>query len=852
MQRISWLAWVVFLASVAACGGGEDGEQEEVCVDLDGDGYGAGCDRGTDCNDDDSAIYENCPTECQGCQLDEVCISQGELHPDDPCQICKMGAEAAGFEAVANGTACDDGSFCSGRDACLDGVCSDHDGFACADDGVFCNGPEICDEEFKACRSLGKACGDGLLCSEVSKLCEGRPGISIDMIEGGAPGVSGTSIATIPGYQSGRYVIAACTGRRLDLYWFEGSWQVETIAHFAANPQIRALANQKFHLVYTDTANKALVHAYGTRDNWTFTTITEPGSIEYGGAQVVADDSIIHVAYTDPVTNDLYYINNRYGSYQIQKLPTETGAALGMRMTQGKYGMAFVFNGITEEGLLGKVYYLHATSGGGWRLDVVEGAEGFPGAIQIGPDNRPHILVHGLSSQAYPSFTYYTKYLYQDWTKELVYQGMDCGTRVFMWLVIDRLPRFVYRRLDFAAENQLYLASRSGDLVGTWEHEQLTSGKNIGEAFSVDSSEILRLVYTTASTDGTLVSAFHHPQDGYSEEILAQAKHVGSQGNDAVLDDGALHVSYFERQPTRLRYATNASGEWQSSLEDENTVADQYSSIQVSHHWGPTIAYYDTQNKNLMAIEHDNGNKTIHLMDDGSSVGQYVNLELFSDDAQLVYWDQENQSLLHLTADINFLYGEPTLIGTAGTVSGPIDFRLLDGHQHMVYRGSDPEGIYYYSNTLTGIHIDLAADDPGGTSELKLSLDSQASPHIAFYGYLDHKLRLSKKDHNGFFITEELFEVPSADYLSGLTFEMDSQDHHHIAFLLSASRGGRTRLYYLTDVNGTWQASIIDDAGWTGQSPVLLLDNDSSTVHLIYGGSAALWHTQFAMGYTGP
>src|SRR5688572_3305069 len=48
---------------------------EDVCVDDDGDGYGLQCDKGSDCDDEDPAIFEGCracakPNEGCSCEVD--------------------------------------------------------------------------------------------------------------------------------------------------------------------------------------------------------------------------------------------------------------------------------------------------------------------------------------------------------------------------------------------------------------------------------------------------------------------------------------------------------------------------------------------------------------------------------------------------------------------------------------------------------------------------------------------------------------------------------------------------------------------------------------------------------------
>jgi hypothetical protein len=71
------VACLVVLMVVAACGGSgkpgpsvstgptDDGGADLVCVDNDGDGYGLNCTLGTDCDDEDPTVTDEC-RRCAG------------------------------------------------------------------------------------------------------------------------------------------------------------------------------------------------------------------------------------------------------------------------------------------------------------------------------------------------------------------------------------------------------------------------------------------------------------------------------------------------------------------------------------------------------------------------------------------------------------------------------------------------------------------------------------------------------------------------------------------------------------------------------------------------------------------
>src|SRR6185436_5834405 len=68
----------------------------------------------------------------------------------------------------ANGTACDDGVFCTGADSCLSGICAAHTGNPCPGPDGDPNCAESCNEAADNCTAPdanGSACDDGLFCT---------------------------------------------------------------------------------------------------------------------------------------------------------------------------------------------------------------------------------------------------------------------------------------------------------------------------------------------------------------------------------------------------------------------------------------------------------------------------------------------------------------------------------------------------------------------------------------------------------------------------------------------------------------------------------------------------------------
>ncbi|MBI5485862.1 MAG: hypothetical protein HY905_00870 [Deltaproteobacteria bacterium] len=177
-----------------ACGGGVCAGAARVCAP---DGFACTTDT---CNEATDACQY--PLQPGYCLIAGVCYLSGATNPGNACQSCQPAVSTSVWSAKPNGTACNDGQFCTLTDACMGGVCTGSGvrcpvtacvtgcneptdtctyalaGTSCSN-GQWCDGPEVCNAA-GTCLPGSNPCTLACeACNEVVDLCDVAAGCRI-------------------------------------------------------------------------------------------------------------------------------------------------------------------------------------------------------------------------------------------------------------------------------------------------------------------------------------------------------------------------------------------------------------------------------------------------------------------------------------------------------------------------------------------------------------------------------------------------------------------------------------------------------------------------------------------------
>ncbi|MFP6663909.1 MAG: hypothetical protein VCC00_06910 [Deltaproteobacteria bacterium] len=158
-------------------------ETADNCLAVDPDG--SLCDDSSFCNGVDSCLAGACVVNagdpCAGADGDGNCS-----------ETCDEGADNC-LAADPDGSVCTDGLFCTGTDACLAGLCSNHTGDPCSGPDGDGDCSETCDEGADNCLAADldfSACDDGVFCNGIDQcaggICSAHAGDPCDGADGDA------------------------------------------------------------------------------------------------------------------------------------------------------------------------------------------------------------------------------------------------------------------------------------------------------------------------------------------------------------------------------------------------------------------------------------------------------------------------------------------------------------------------------------------------------------------------------------------------------------------------------------------------------------------------------------------
>jgi hypothetical protein len=290
---------------------------------------------------------------------------------------------------------------------------------------------------------------------------------------------------------------------------------------------------------------------------------------------------------------------------------------------------------------------------------------------------------------------------------------------------------------------------------------------------------------------------------------------VGVGSSVAIDSNNKVHVSYYDRTNSAIKYATNSPGLWVTSTIDTN--------IDGGGSPSKTIIKVDSNNKLHIVYYKYNG-----VIKYATTIsGSWTVSTIGSGDIPSMVIDTNNK--LHLS------YRSGTVLAYSTNATGAWVTQTVDaggayhsaiaidknGKVHILYgNGSNLK----YANNTNGSWVLSTIDSASSTyNGLGIALDSNVKIHAAYGEYPTSWNLKYITNVTGSWVSTTIGK--KSDNWSFTSLVVDTNDKIHVCAI-----GGSPRVQYLTNSSGAWVTDNIDDAQW---SIAMALDLNNKA-HIVY------------------
>ena len=679
----------------------------------------------------------------------------------------------------------------------------------------------------------------------------------IEAIDGGAPGMGGTSIVA---GQPGTDYIAAVRGRKLRLYTVQnGTATSRSIDPYAAFPDMAIDEGGNLHIAYHDTLNEDLKYTTNAGKGWTISTVDSAGNVGVSPSIAIGPGGSVHISYCMDSGNiwtpcdDLRYATNQSGVWTIETVHQLKYAGVANDIAIDNAGHAHISYGVRIiPEYYGTSTQMYATNASGyWTTTIVDTRDtGFMGSIALDSTGTPHIA-YNYFHQPFPDFYYHQLiYAYKNgllWTKKQI--GFGMGGHPMIRIDSSDEVHIVAYASGLTANGVKYITHNGQKWV--WQNAiPVPEANDVGNMdFYLDPNAKTRLSYYNDE-----YGHLKHRTNDTGAWVPTDVDLTGMVlASNATRDEGGnLHIAYTYGCGDFvhcLRYASNASGQWEFQ-EVESTpriydipfikVHSDGSAHIIAQDYHPDALIYYTNQSGTWDWEYVDVGVTYDVREmpalaidpDGKAHVAYITYTSSTVEYRLYYATNESGTWIQEMID-------PTNNAFPNT-SIALD---ADGYVHIVYQSTYPR----HATNAGGAWATEIIDPASGYGENNaLIIDDGGNLHVSYCNYLGTNLRYAT-DGSGTWDIETVAS-PIWNWYAPTALAIDPDGYAHGFY--GTYKDNRGILAYFNNEAGTWNNLEIDGAGEMGNTPSIVLQSDTTDwVHGVYTGEGALWYTKFEQGY---
>ncbi|MDG1551256.1 MAG: putative Ig domain-containing protein, partial [Candidatus Poseidoniaceae archaeon] len=296
----------------------------------------------------------------------------------------------------------------------------------------------------------------------------------------------------------------------------------------------------------------------------------------------------------------------------------------------------------------------YATDKSGAWVDTIIGT--FQGSISIAVDSNNNVHIAYTSSLN----LYYATDKSGSWVSSVA--DSTFGTGFYPSIAIDSNDKVHIAHHNLMSSGRL---RHTTDASGSWVTSVLTlSGQDNGQwpSIAIDSNDKIHISYYQAahtSTPSLLGINYITDKSGAWVSICIDNFNAAADANGpptslSIDSNDNIHISYFDDINEDLKYATDKSGSWQTSIIDSTGESGHYSSLAVDSSDNVHISYFQNPNGDLKYATDKSGSWATSTLDSEGHIGPHNSLLVDSSgNIHVSYYDETNGDLNYLISSTN-------------------------------------------------------------------------------------------------------------------------------------------------------------------------------------------------------
>jgi hypothetical protein len=393
-----------------------------------------------------------------------------------------------------------------------------------------------------------------------------------------------------------------------------GSWVTSTIdseGSVGCYTSIAIDSNNKVHISYSATQRYDLKYATDASGSWVTSTIDGERDVGWYSSIGIDSNNKVHISYYDYTNGDLKYTTDASGSWVTSTIDSVGYPAYHYYNATSSISIAIDSNNKAHISYCDYYNYdlkYTTNASGSWVTSTID-SEGkvVHTSIAIDSNNKVHISYHGIAGAIrYATNASGSWVIDSVWyTPQYCSIAIDSNNKVHIsgfWSYITYYG--VVEKYNY------YLIYATKDVSGSWVTPIISSQsngvrllENPTTSIAIDSNNKVHISYKGYYTDyssGALRYATNASGSWVTSIISNPYTDKGSFSSIAIDSNNKVHISYHEYVypfVDDLKYATNASGSWVTSTIDSDGGWD--TSIAIDSNNKVHISHYDNSHNDL-------------------------------------------------------------------------------------------------------------------------------------------------------------------------------------------------------------------------------------------------------------